>query len=172
MSEDKLPYFKRLQLIKQGLAPKEAVKKERKPIPKKSEKKLAEEKAERERLGGEDSDLVKWYKSQMKRMNVCEETGMKLETNIYKYAIMSICHILPKAYCSSVAVHPMNKIFLLPDLHFKWDNSSWEEREKWSCWPIVQERLIHLWEHLSFEEKKYFPTSVRNYIEKNKNLPI
>lgn len=131
--------------------------------PKRAEK-IAKEKAER---GDDDSDLVKWYKSQMKRMSVCEETGQKLETKIYRYAIMSICHILPKSTCVSVATHPANKLFLLPDLHFKWDNSSWEEREKWGVWPVVHDRLLHVYEHLEQSERRHLPPSVLKFIEEN-----
>lgn len=156
---------------KNGLLPPLPTKKGKKPIAKKSEKKIAEEKAEKERLGGDDTELIRWYKSQMKRMNVCEETGMKLECKIYRYAIMSICHLLPKATCPSVATHPSNKIFLLPDLHHKWDNSSWEERETWGIWPTVEERLIHVWECLALEERRFFPEKLRAKIENNNVFP-
>lgn len=158
-------YLENRRLRKSGLAPELPTKKDKKPIAKKSAKRIKKEAEEKERLGGGDTMLVKWYKNQMKHMNVCEETGMKLETKIYRYAIMSICHLLPKAYCESVAVHPANRVFLLPDLHFKWDSQSWEEREKWAVWPVVRERLIMLWPDLAPNERKYFPESVRKFIE-------
>lgn len=152
---------------KNGLSAPLPTKKERKPIAKISEKLKKKQAEERKARGDDDTELQKWFKSQIKRMNVCEETGMKLETNIYKYAIMSVCHILPKAQCDSVRVHPLNRLFLLPDLHFKWDNSSWEEREKWSVWPVVQERLIMIYPSLDPSERRFFPSSVLDYIEKN-----
>lgn len=139
-------------------------------IPKKSKKKIEQEAKDKEARGENDTDLQRWFKNQMKYMNVCEETGMKLETKIYRYAIMSICHILPKAKVKSVATHPLNRVFLLPDLHAKFDSQSWEEREKWSCWPIIVERLISVYPDLAEEEKRHFPDSVLKYIENNSNF--
>lgn len=137
-------------------------------IPKKSKKKIEQENKEKELRGENDTDLQRWFKMQMKYMNVCEETGMKLETKIYRYAIMSICHILPKSKVKSVATHPLNRVFLLPDLHAKFDSQSWEEREQWSCWPLIQERLIMMYPDLSEEDKRHFPEKVLQYIENNK----
>lgn len=145
-------------------------KKEKKGIAKKSAKRIEKEKKESEERGDNDTELQKWYRYQVKKMSVCEETGMKLETNIYRYAIMSVCHILPKSTCKSVKTHPANKLYLLPDLHFKWDNSSWEEREKWSCWPVVEERLIHIYDSLDPLERRHFPESVEKYIKDNESF--
>ena len=136
-------------------------------IPKVSEKmkkKLAEEK---ERLGGDDTELVKWYKNRMKYMSHCEATGIKVENKIYRYAIMSICHILPKSTCKSVATHPANYVILLPDLHTKFDAMSWEEREQMACWEIIRDRLVHVYNDLDPSEKRHFPESVEKYIQKN-----
>lgn len=169
MSEDQpLSYFEQRQLRKAGMLPPLPTKKEKKPLKKKSEKKIAEERAERERLGGDDTDLVKWYKARMKMMTgYCNETGLKTETKIYKYAIASICHLLPKSTCPSVKTHPLNFIELNCDFHTKFDAMSWEEKEKLGCWPIIHDRLISVWCDLAPEERKYFPDSVRNFIEKN-----
>lgn len=137
-------------------------------IPKKSAKKIAEEKAEKERLGGEDSDLVKWFKARMKAMTgFCAETGLRTETKIYAYAICSICHILPKAKCESVKYHPLNWIELEPGFHTKFDAMSWEEREELGCWPIIRDRLVMVWPDLAASEQRHFPDSVRKYMEKN-----
>jgi len=150
---------------KTGMAAPLPTKKEKKPIAKKSEKKLAEEKKEKEQRDG-DTDLIKWHKARIKYGSpVCEETGMKVERNIFKYAIMSNCHILEKRNCPSVMYHPLNYVILLPDLHYKWDNQTWEEREKWSCWPIVRDRLVSVYQDLDPSEMRYFPESVIKYIE-------
>lgn len=152
---------------KLGLLPPLPTKKERKPIKKMSAKKAAEVTAEKEARGGEDTELTKWYKRQMKFMDVCEATGLRLETKIYKYAIMSICHILPKSKCKSVATHPLNRVFLLPDLHTKFDAMSWKEREQMSCWPDIRDRLVMLYPDLSTEERRHFPESVIDYMNKH-----
>ena len=135
-------------------------------IPKKSVKKIAEEKAEKERLGGDDTDLVKFFKAAMKRMTgECAETGLKTETKIYAYAIMSICHILPKEKCKSVMYHPCNWVELNCDFHLKFDAMSWEEREKLGCWPVIRDRLVMVYENLDSSERRHFPDSVLKYIE-------
>lgn len=154
---------KRRQWILDG---KPEEKKKPKPIPKKSAKKIEAEKKEREERGGEDTDLVKWFKLQMKQMPpTCEETGLRIETKIYQYAIMSICHILPKASCKSVALHPLNRMFFIPDFHHKFDNMSWEEKEKLGCWPEIRDRLIMIYPDLHPSEKRFFPSSVIKYME-------
>ncbi len=127
-------------------------------IPKKSAKKIKQEAAAKEEQKGE-SDLIKWYKARMKQMKgVCAETGEKTETKNYEYAIRSVCHILDKSKCPSVATHILNWIELHPDIHYKFDNFwNWEEKRKLKCWPEIEEKLYHLYEHLTDSEKKYFP---------------
>lgn len=141
--------------------------KEKKPIAKKSAKRIEKEAKEREERGDDDTELVKWYKNRMKYMSVCEETGLKVETKIYAYAIMSICHILGKRdnQCPSVKTHPCNFVILLPDLHTKFDAMSWEEREQMSCWPVIKERLIMIYPDLAPSERRHFPQSVLDYME-------
>jgi hypothetical protein len=80
---------------------------------------------------------------------------------------MSVAHILPKSTCPSVATHPLNWIELNVDFHKKFDAMSWEEREKLGCWPVIRERLIHIWLHLAEAERRHFPHSLRQWIEDN-----
>lgn len=137
-------------------------------IPKKSEKRIKKEAEEAAIRGDGDTEKQKWFRARVKLMTGhCAETGLKTETKIFQYAIMSICHLLPQRLCPSVALHPLNWIELNVDFHVKFDAMSWEEKEKLGCWPIIQERLIHVWECLAPEERRHFPDSVRNYIEKN-----
>lgn len=152
---------------KNGELPPLPTKKEKKPIAKKSEKKLAQEKKEKEERGDGDTELQKWFKARIKysMTGYCAETGLKTETKVFKYAIMSCCHILPKAQCPSVKYHPLNFIELIPDFHHKWDNISWEMREKWGCWPVVEQRLTYLWNDLAPEERRYFPEKLRYKLE-------
>lgn len=164
-------YRDQLAAIRSGLAPKTTGKKPPKAIPKVSAKKKAQDEADKEARKGGESDLVKWFRAQMKVMPlVCEETGLRIETGIYQYAIMSIAHILPKASCKSVALHPLNRVFLDPDYHKKFDAMSWSEREQMGCWSVIQQRLISVWEDLAPDERRHFPDSVRDFIEKNEPL--
>jgi hypothetical protein len=124
---DQLPYSERYRLIKLGLLPKEAVKKQPKPIAKKSVKKIAEEKEERASRGPDgDTELQKFMKNAIKRMRgVCSETGLRTETKIFKYACMSIAHILPRQKVKSVQYHPLNWVELDVGMHVKFDKMSW-----------------------------------------------
>lgn len=163
-------YMKKRLEHKQFGKPKEEKKVYR--IPKKSAKKLAEEKEEREDRGDNDTDLQKWFKARIKysMSGFCAETGLRTETHFYQYAIMSCCHILEKRNCPSVMYHPKNFIELIPDMHFKFDNISWEEREKWSCWETIRGRLIAVYPDLDPSERRFFPESVLKYMKKHSIL--
>ena len=165
---EQLPYSERLRLIKLGLLPKEAVAKPKKAIKRVSDKKAAALAAEKEGRNGEETDLQKWYRKCVKQFTgYCLETGLRTETRIFEYALMSVAHILPKSTCPSVATHPLNWIELNVDFHKKFDAMSWEEREKLGCWPVIRERLIHVWLHLAEAERRHFPHSLRQWIENN-----
>ena len=169
MSEQQLSYFQRMQQIKLGLLPKESGPKPKKAIAKKSAKKIDEEKKERESRGPDgDTELQKFMKNAIKRMRgVCAETGLRTETKIFKYACMSIAHILPRQKVKSVQYHPLNWIELDVGMHVKFDKMSWEEREQMGCWPDIRDKLIHIWPDLDPSEYRHFPDSVRDYMEKN-----
>lgn len=158
--------------IKLELEPKTTGAKPKKQIPRESEKRKKEKAEEKERLGGDDTELVKWYKARMKQMTGrCNETGMKTETKIYAYAIMSICHLLDKrdTVCPSVKTHPLNWIELAPDIHTMFDKASWEEREMMGCWETIRDRLIAIYPSIDQKERRHFPSSVLNYMIKMEN---
>ena len=169
--EQDIPFHKRLAAIRDGSAPKTTGPKQRKPIAKKSAKRQAEDAAAKDVRSGEDTELVKFFKRAIKQMSgYCEETGLKTETSIYQYAIMSICHILPRSKCPSVALHPCIWVELNCDFHTKFDAMSWQEREQLGCWPIIRDKLIMVWPDLHPSEHRHFPESVLNYMEKNKSF--
>jgi hypothetical protein len=171
MTEDQIPYYQQRAMRKAGILPPLPTRKPKKPIPKVSAKRAAENKAEKERLGGDDTDLIKFFKNAMKRMtSYCIETHLRTETKIYAYAIRSICHILSRQHCPSVALHPYIWIELDPGLHVKFDAMSWEEREQLGCWPIIRDKLIMVYPDLAEDERRYFPESVLTYMEQHKTL--
>jgi hypothetical protein len=140
-------------------------------IPKVSVKRQAKLDAEKAALAGQDSFLVRWYKSHMKVMSsTCDECGLAVETRVYQYAINSICHILAKrdAVAPSVKYHPMNFITLCPYHHDILDKSNWKEIELWGAWPIIIERLVMVYPDLAIEERRFFPDSVLKFMEDNK----
>jgi len=144
--------------------------KAKKPIAKMSAKRIEKEKAEKEALGWNDSELVRFYKSAMKRMTgQCLWCGAKTETHIYRYAIFSICHLLDKreTMCPSVKCHPVNWIELCPDHHTEFDKMNWGEKEQLGFWNIIQERLIMVYPDLVEDEKRHFPDSILKFIGAN-----
>ena len=150
-------------------------------IPKKSAKKIAKEKVDKEERGGGDTELQKWYRARMKQMTgYCSECHAKTETHIYQYAVYSICHILAKrpAVCPSVATHPQNWIELCPDCHrefdtppFEKDKTIWDKREEMGFWNVVRDKLVMVYPNIAEDEKRHFPESVLRFMERNNPFP-
>lgn len=156
-----MTYQERLLKIKQGELPKECVPKKRKPLKKISDKLKTEREKNRVALGGEDTELVKWFKQKIKTSSgYCSECGCRVEKNVYQFAVMTVCHILAKrpTVCPSVKTHPLNFIILCPDHHDMFDKSSWEEREMMGCWETVKQRLVMLYDSIADNEKRHFPS--------------
>ena len=163
MTEDQLPYRQRLNLIRNGMAKKTTGPKPKKAIARESEKKKLEKAAEKERLGGDDTDLVKFYKNAMKRMTgYCIRCGEKHDIKTYAYAISSIAHVLAKNENKfpSVKYHPLNWIELgaTCGCHNWYDNfASWEEIALDKIWHTILQKFIMLEPNISLEEKKRLP---------------
>lgn len=144
MSEDqKIPssYGERLKLIKLGLLPKEAVKKEKKPMRRVSLKKAAEDREEKKILGEDDTMKEKWFKARRKEMSGtcqcgCGMPSSKLDDNNFR---SSICHIFPKGIFESIQYHRLN----------------WVERKFWAtattsaCHTNMDNRSMGLWPNFS-----------------------
>lgn len=165
-----MSYSKELFEIKMGLRPKTTGAKPKKPLKKVSDKKKKEIEEEKELRGGDDTDLVRWFKQKIKySTGHCSECNCKVEKNIYQYAVMTVAHLLPKRdnMCPSVKTHPQNFIILCPDHHRMFDNSNWEEKEMMGCWSIVRDRLVMVYPDLAQDERRHFPESVLRFIEKN-----
>ena len=166
---DQSSYFERMKLIKLGLLPKEAVKKQPKPIKKVSDKKKKENQEAKDKVTGE-TELQKWFRGRMKFMTGhCLWCGCRTETKVYSAAIFSICHILEKrdTMCPSVKTHPLNWLELCPDHHTMFDKMNWEERETLGFWPEIVDRLIMIYPDLAPSERRHFPDTVRELIEKS-----
>lgn len=107
-------------------------------IPKKSAKKLAQEK-ENKRSGGK-SELQKWYDKIMKTEDKqCWNCGQSLSNYNNEDWHACIAHVIPKSTFPSVSTHPLNYMIL-----GKWCNchgtydSNWEAAQKM---PIFKEAL-------------------------------
>lgn len=83
-------------------------------IPKKSAKKIAQEKREKEsRIPDEDTELQKWYaKIMQEEEGKCWKTGQKINKQDKLGWHGSIAHVLDKANYPSVKTHPLNYMIL------------------------------------------------------------
>lgn len=165
-------YLLQRQQMKLGKVP-PAEKKKPKAIPKKSAKKLAREKEEKEALGGKMTDQQAWYDHIMKTENpVCWETGRDIDTRPPKKGSInawhaSIAHILPKKQFKSVATHPLNYLILswFGGVHAKWD-ASWTSAKTMKVWNIAMDRVAQIYPDIADSEKKYLPDSILKELEK------
>lgn len=132
-------------------------------LPKKSAKKLAQEKVEKEqRSEGQQTELQKWYERIMQsEMPICWETGEKIDTGDKLGWHGSIAHILPKDLFDSVKTHPMNYMILKMwgGTHGQYD-SSWEKAAKMSIWPYAVRIINILYPLLTREEKSKLPETI------------
>jgi len=91
----------------------------------------------------------------------CEESGQLLPRNP-KWLMLSCCaHILPKREgfggFPSVATHPMNMIYLHPDIHTNMDNLGWEYIQKMKTLEVMKKRVAVLLPFLTEQELNRVP---------------
>lgn len=185
MSEEQMPYRERLALIRQGLAPKTTGAKPKKSIPKKSAKRLAEEKEER--LKGTDSEMDLFFDAMLKRCTgkclFCngkttavdasfwrddnpqwsEEANQKShERQIEAMRRASVAHLLPKRPVDkggfpSVGTNEFNWIELCWSCHTQFDSGkiTWEFIFDSKEGEIIKEKLLNVLPLVSEEERKH-----------------
>jgi len=169
MSEDTMPYFQRMQLIKLGLLPKEAVAKEKKPIAKKSEKRKQEDLEKREL--GTDKDMDKFFEKMRSTMTgVCHHCGGKSCKDDDKYYKFSLGHILPKAYFPSVATNENNIIelcFWEKNCHYAMDNNMLDLIDM-NCFDEIVTKFVKIFPMIASEERRRIPEVLMQYVEVEK----
>jgi len=152
-------YFKRMQQIKLGLLPKEAVPKPKKQIKKVSDKKAAEMKEQK--AAGSDWAMDLFFQSQRKSMTgrclFCNGDTMKKDDEKFHF---SLAHLLPKAIFKSVATHPDNIIelcFYGESCHTNFDNGmiTWEFIKDSAEWLIIREKLLTVLPLVAEDERKH-----------------
>lgn len=90
----------------------------------------------------------------------CEESGELLPTFPAWLKLSCMAHILPKRKdfgFESVALHPMNMVFVMPDIHANMDNLGKEFIIKMKIYPILKERVKVLFPLLTEREKNKVP---------------
>lgn len=155
-----MSYFERLQKIKLGQLPKEAVAKPKKGINKVSAKKAAEDKAKKESGGDNEMDL--FFVAMRKKMKgVCLFCNSKTEKDNDETYRRSIAHLLAKNKNAfpSVAIHPDNWIELCfhnNSCHTNFDNGkiTWEFIKDSKEWDIIKEKLLNVLPMVAENERK------------------
>jgi hypothetical protein len=143
--------------------------KPKKPIAKKSQKKLkqeAEEKAIKKVGGG--GELNRWFQARRKEMQGrclhCGEKTTKHQDNWYK---CSIAHILPKRLFKSVATHESNWVelcFWKNNCHGNYDYNILDITEL-NCYDLVIERFIAMYPDIAPKERRFIPDALLQYVK-------
>ena len=142
-------YFERLQKIKLGQLPKEAVAKAKKPIAKVGKKKAAENAVAKVELGEDETLKEKWFKARRKEMvGTCQcGCGQPSQKKDDMYFRHSIAHIFPQRLFPSIQFHRLN----------------WVERRFWGgCHSIMDDTSMDKWKNMAdFDDikEKFFELS-------------
>ena len=160
------------KLKEQGRLPKQL--KQRKPIPKKSSKKIkqeAEEKKLHKTTGG--GGLDRWFQARRKEMSGrCLHCGEKTTNHQDDWYKASIAHILPKRFFKSVATHPLNWIelcFWNNNCHAQFDDFKLDITEL-NCYDLVIERFIAMYPSIAPKERRYIPNALLQYVKTEKDI--
>jgi len=142
---------------KLGLLPKMEFKKQKKPLKKVSDKKIAELKADTVVKNRED--LEKWFedikdKHWGKNGGYCEcmECGFLIPSNYSRHAT---AHLLPKKLFKSVASHPLNYLILCAGNGCHEKTHRVDKFVKMKVWPEAARRIKVLIPLLPFDELRH-----------------
>jgi len=154
-------------LKEQAKLPKQKIKK---PIAKKSAKKIAREKEEKELAkvtpsGG--AELKRWFADRRKEMTGrCKHCSGVTTKDNDQYFRHSIAHILPKRIFHSVATNPHNWVELCyfgNSCHANVDNNMLDLMDL-NCFDEVIEKFIAMYPDIAKEERKYIPDVLLQYL--------
>lgn len=153
-------YTHKLRQIKLGLLPKEAVAKERKPIAKKSAKRIEQDKVDK--ASGSDNELDVWFKNSRKKLSGfckcgCNKPSSKNDDKYYK---CSCSHLFPKSKFESIKTHPLNFVerAFWGGCHSVLDDTSMDRWVDMADWNDIVEKFHLLAPLLTDEErsKKFY----------------
>ncbi len=128
-------------------------------IPKISEKKKKEMAEEKARLGGDDTELDKFFKDQRKKLiGICQcgcaRKSSKHENEHFK---SSIAHIFPKSIFESIKCHPLNWVErnFWDGCHTNMDHGGLEKWPMFADWEDIKERFHTLAPLLTDKERSH-----------------
>jgi len=145
----------------------------RKPIAKKSAKKIKEEAAFKAGKSKGGQELGRWFDDRRKEMTGrCMHCGGKSCKDNNDYWLFSIAHILPKRLFKSVATHPLNWIelcYFSPSCHANFDNHTIDITEL-NCYDLVIERFIAMYPSIASKERRYIPDTLLQYVKNETDI--
>ena len=135
--------------------------KDKKPIAKKSAKRIEKEKEQKE--AGTDTVLDKWFEAKRKECKCkCTFCGGKTDSKNDELYRRAIAHLLPKRSVNtggfpSVGTHEDNWVELCWQCHDNFDRSmiSWETLKDSHEWLILSEKLHEILPEVAEEERKH-----------------
>lgn len=180
MSEETIPYFERMKLIKLGLLPKEAVPKKKKPLRNKSLKTQAQE-AEAKKsnsVEGKEETLNDWFqKIENKHWGIydqemvdiggqdcckCMECGKLISRT---YARRATAHLLPKKLFKSIATNDLNYLILGSGCGCHDKTHRIDKFVTMKIWPQAAKQINELLKVLPYDELKYVSQQLYDALE-------
>ena len=116
-------------------------------------------------------ELKRWFEERRNEMTGrCDNCGNPTCKNDDKKYHFSLAHLLPKAYFTSVATHPLNWIELCfwgnNSCHSQMDNKMIDLIDM-NCWDKIIERFIAMYPDIAEDEKRRIPPVLLEYVKNN-----
>lgn len=174
MTKNELPYRERLALIRQGLAEKTTGPKPKKYIPKKSAKRIKEDKEEKDGRKKEGNKLDAkialdvWFRHKVDKhwgnsiYCPCMECGAAIRVD---YARHATAHLLPKKLFKSVATHELNYLILGAGCGCHSLTDRVDKFVTMRVWPEAARRIKEMIPLLPFDELKYLSSQLMTALE-------
>lgn len=148
--------------------------KQRKPIAKKSVKKIKQETEEKHVSNkGGGSELDRWFQARRREMTgFCLHCGGKSSKHQDQWYRASVCHLLPKRLFKSIATHPLNWIELCfwdKNCHAQFDDFKLDITEM-NCYDLIIERFIAMYPDIDPKERKYIPDVLLQYVKNETDI--
>lgn len=153
------------KLKEQAALPKQP--KQRKPIAKKSAKKLKQEAEEKNGKKDASAEKERWFQDRRHEMTgFCKNCNKPSFKNSNEYFRFSIAHILAKrkSMFPSVATNVDNWVELCADCHHNLDNCMIDLSDL-ACWDEVVVKFQKIYPFIAQEEKKRIPDILLQYLK-------
>lgn len=100
----------------------------------------------------------------LKAPSRCEECNNSLAATKAINPTAIVAHIIAKSKtsgCPSVALHPLNKVYLCGDCHTDMDNKGAEHVQKMKVFPVMKERVAAFYDEIEPSERRRVPVYFR-----------